>query len=114
MISKQFSAAILVSDAKKSARWFKENLGFQTSVHGHWVTVWPKGSTARIHLCEGKPDPGNTGVAFYSKTVERDAKRLKAKGVKFTKYVTKEEWGTYAMFSDPDRNVYWLMEGAGP
>jgi lactoylglutathione lyase len=114
MISKRFSAAIVVSDAKRSARWFKEKLGFQASVDGHWVTVWPRGSTARLHLCEGKPEPGNTGVGFYSQTVERDAKRMKAKGVRFTKDVTKEEWGTYAMFSDRDGNVYWLLEGAGP
>jgi predicted enzyme related to lactoylglutathione lyase len=114
MISKRFSAAIVVSDSKKSARWFKQKLGFQTSIQGHWVTVWPRGSTARLHLCEGKPERGNTGVAFYTTDIERDAKRMKAKGTKFTKEVTKQKWGTYAMFSDPDGNVYWLIEGPGP
>jgi len=114
MISKRFSAAVVVSDSKRSARWFKRKLGFQTSVQGHWVTVWPRGSTARLHLCEGKREPGNTGVGFYSSDVERDARKMKAKRVKFTKDATKEEWGTYAMFSDPDGNVYWLLEGSGP
>lgn len=113
MISKKFSAAVMVSDAKRSARWFGR-LGFATSVHGHWVTVWPKGSSAKLHLCEGRLEPGNTGIGFYSKTVLADAKRMKAKGVKFTKEVTKEKWGSYAFFSDPDGNVFWLSEGAGP
>ncbi|MDV3278188.1 MAG: VOC family protein [Nitrososphaerales archaeon] len=114
MISKRFSAAVVVSDSKRSARWFREKLGFQSSVNGHWVTVWPQGSTARLHLCEGKLEPGNTGVGFYSKNVERDAKRMKAKRVKFTKDVKDEGWGPYGMFSDPDGNVYWLIEGSGP
>lgn len=114
MISKRFSAAVVVSDSKKSAKWFKEKLGFQSSVQGHWVTVWPSGSTARLHLCEGKVERGNTGIGFYSKNVEGDAKRLKAKRVKFTKDVKDEGWGAYGMFSDPDGNVYWLIEGSGP
>lgn len=114
MISKRFSAAVVVSDSKRSARWFREKLGFQTSVQGHWVTVWPRGSTARLHLCEGKLEPGNTGIGFYAKNIEDDAKRMKAKRVKFTRDVTKGKWGTNAMFSDPDGNVYWLIEGSGP
>jgi len=114
MISKRFSAAVVVSNGRRSARWFKEKLGFQASIHGHWVTVWPRGSTAKLHLCEGKPDPGNTGIGFYSQDVERDTKKMKAKKVKFTKGPLDEGWGTYAMFSDADGNIYWLIEGSGP
>lgn len=111
MISKQVSAAVMVSDAKKSAKWFREKLGFETSVEGHWVTVWPKGSLAKLHLCQGDLEPGNTGIGFYAKDVEKEATGLKAKGVKFTRDVTKADWGTTAMFSDPDGNVFWLSQG---
>jgi catechol 2,3-dioxygenase-like lactoylglutathione lyase family enzyme len=114
MISKKFSIAIMVSDAKKSAEWFEDKLGFGKSVHGHWVLVWPKGSLTRIHLCEGKPDPGNTGVAFYVTGAEKLAEKMKAKGVKFTKEVKKSDWGTNGMFADPDGNEYFLIEGSGP
>jgi predicted enzyme related to lactoylglutathione lyase len=114
MVSKEFSMAVVVSDAKKAAKWFEESLGFEKSVDGHWVLVWPKGATSKIHLCEGKPDPGNTGIAFYLKGVEKEAAKMKAKGVKFTKDVKKADWGTSAMVSDPDGNEYWLMEGSGP
>lgn len=44
MTSKAFSVAVMVSDGKKSAKWYKEKLGFETSVDGHWVTAWPKGA----------------------------------------------------------------------
>jgi catechol 2,3-dioxygenase-like lactoylglutathione lyase family enzyme len=114
MVSKGFSAAVVVSDSKKLSSWFKDSLGFNSSHEGHWVLVWPKGSTAKIHLCEGTPEPGNTGMAFYVKNAVRAAKGMKAKGVRFTKEVKKESWGTSGMFADPDGNEYWLIQGTGP
>jgi predicted enzyme related to lactoylglutathione lyase len=114
MVSKEFSVAVVVSDAKKTAKWFEDTVGLRSSAEGHWVLVWPKGATAKVHLCEGKPDPGNTGIAFYSKNVEAKAKKLKSKGVKFTKEVKKTNWGTNAMFADADGNEYYLIEGTGP
>lgn len=114
MISKQFSVAVVVSDAKKSAKWFEAELGFGSSVHGHWVLVWPKGSVTKIHLCEGKPDPGNTGIAFYVKGAAKLAEKMKAKGVRFTNDVKKTDWGTNGSFADVDGNEYWLIEGSGP
>ena len=114
MVSREFSVAVVVSDGKKAAKWFEESLGFEKSIDGHWVLVWPKGSTTKIHLCEGKPEPGNSGVAFYVKDASKKAKKMKAKGVKFTKEVTKTDWGTHGMFADSDGNEYWLFEGTGP
>ena len=114
MVSKEFSAAVVVSDSKKLAKWFEESLGFRSSAEGHWVVVWPRGSSAKIHLCEGEPEPGNTGIAFYVKDAGGLAKTMKAKGVRFTKEVKKESWGTNGMFADPDGNEYWLMQGTGP
>jgi predicted enzyme related to lactoylglutathione lyase len=114
MVSKEFSVAVVVSDAKKTAKWFEESVGLKTSLQGHWVLAWPAGSTSKIHLCEGKPEPGNTGVAFYVKDAIAHAKKLKAKGVKFTEEMKKESWGTHGMFADRDGNEYHLIEGTGP
>jgi len=114
MVSSKFSVAVVVSDGKKSAKWFKEKVGLMSSTHGHWVLVWPEGASTKIHLCEGKPDPGNTGIAFYVKDPVKVAEEMKAQGVKFTQAVKKEEWGVNGMFADPDGNEYWLMGGAGP
>jgi len=114
MVSKEFSVAVVVSDSKKSAKWFQAKAGFNASVEGHWVLVWPKGALAKVHLCEGKPDPGNTGIAFYAKDPVKLAGEMKAKGVKFTREVKKTDWGVNGTFADLDGNEYWLMEGTGP
>ncbi len=107
------SIAVVVSDAKKSAKWYKEKLGLEIKdQEGHWVTVAPKDEDVRIHLCEEfyPLEPGNSGIAFYVKDVAKEEKALKQRGVSFSKPTQKEEWGTYAMFKDPDGNEFWLFE----
>jgi len=112
LLTRNVSVAVMVSDAKKSAQWYKEKLGFSSSIEEHWTTVWPKGAGWKIHLCKGQLEPGNTGIALYCDDLNKTAKQLKGKGVKFSQDVTKEDWGTYAMIEDPDGNVFWLMGGS--
>jgi len=106
------SVAVVVSDGKKSAKWFKEKLGFEVrSQQGHWITVAPKGSDLVIHLCEGDTlEPGNTGFAFYVKDAMKEEAGLRKKGVKFTSPVKKESWGTTGAFADADGNEFWLIQ----
>ncbi|HLE55008.1 MAG TPA: VOC family protein [Thermoplasmata archaeon] len=106
------SVAVVVSDAKKSAKWYHDKLGFQIrDQEGHWITVGPKGASIDIHLCAGDAlEPGNTGFGFVSKDVAKEQKELEAKGVKFTVPTKHESWGTYAMFADPDGNEFWINE----
>lgn len=113
MFSNRLSIAVMVSNARKSAKWYKEMLGFNASTENrYWVTVWPKGSRAKLHLCEGRLEPGNSGIALYCKDVKKSAATLKKKGVKFIKDVKVEPWGTQAMIRDPDGNGLWLLEGS--
>jgi len=111
-LMKLSSVAVVVKDAKKSARWYKEKLGFEIRSHeGHWIAVAPKGADVVLHLCEGEPlEPGNTGIGFLSKDVAKDEKLLESRDVKFTVPRKAEAWGTYAMFADPDGNEFWLNE----
>jgi catechol 2,3-dioxygenase-like lactoylglutathione lyase family enzyme len=111
MFSKSFSVAIMVSDAKKSARWYKSKLGLEALVEGHWVTVWQKGTSTKIHLCEGKLDPGNTGISFYTDDVEKTVAAMKKKGVEFPMDRTKTQWGELTQFVDPDGNAFWINQG---
>lgn len=105
--------ALVVSDAKKSAKWYREKLGFEIRDHqGHSITVGPKKENLAFHLCEGlyALEPGNTGIAFTTKDAKQEEAALRKVGVEFTTPTTKEDWGTYAMFKDPDGNEFWLIE----
>jgi len=112
MLSKDISIAVIVSDGKKSAAWYKDKLGFETSVEDHWVTAWPKGANWKLHLCEGKLEPGNSGIAFYSDDLKSTVADLKKKGVKLAMDYAKTEWGEMAQVKDPDGNIIWLKAGS--
>ena len=113
MIDSILDMAVVVSNAKKSAGWYKEKLGFEIRDNeGHWVTVAPKGSQVVFHLCETTPpETGNTGIGFRVKDLDKTYAEYSGKGVEFTVKSTKAEWGFYAMFKDPDGNEFWLMPG---
>jgi len=41
--------------------------------------------------------------------LEKTFQEMSSKGVEFTVKPTKKEWGSYAMFKDPDGNEFWLF-----
>ena len=106
------TVAVVVRDEKKAMKFYHDKLGFRvTTKWEHWVTVTPPGSSVRIHLCpDSRPEKGNTGFSFGVKGVEKLEKSFRKKGVKITEPVTKEEWGTYFMFADPDGNEFYVFE----
>ena len=134
MISGVGSVAILVHDAKKSAKWYHDKLGFEIiGIEGHTVFVKPKGSDAPLlHLCgrcdaweEDRPG-GRTGIwlrcgaiainknkktgqalpASRPEDVERAYHELKRKGVEFSEELTTASWGKYAILKDLDGNEF--------
>jgi catechol 2,3-dioxygenase-like lactoylglutathione lyase family enzyme len=112
MFSKLFTVAVMVSEAKKSAKWYEEKLGFETSnKDDHWVVARLKGADWMLHLCEGKLEPGNTGIGFYSDDVQQTVATLKKKGVVFGQDYVKTDWGGNASFKDPDGNIFWIGPG---
>src|SRR5438132_14252641 len=97
--------ALVVSDAKRSAKWYTEKLGFEIRDHqGHWITVAPKKENIAFHLCEGLHplEPGNSGISFVAKDVKMDERALGKVAVEFTTRTTTDGRGTYAMFNDAD------------
>jgi lactoylglutathione lyase len=109
------SVAVLVNDAKKAAQWYQEKLGFElVSIQGHWVTVKPPLSKTVLHLCarceEWKNDSpgGQTGIFITSDDKEKTYRELKVRGVEFSKELTTESFGTYAIFRDLDGNEFWM------
>jgi catechol 2,3-dioxygenase-like lactoylglutathione lyase family enzyme len=132
MITGVGSVAILVHDAKKSAEWYRDKLGFEVvGIEGHTVFVRPKGSAFLLHLCgrcnswENDRPGGRTGVwlqcgditirrgntgqvlpASNPENVERTYFELKRNGVEFSEELTTTEWGKYAILKDPDGNEF--------
>ncbi len=112
MIGEIYSVAVMVSNRKKAAEWYKEKLGFEVreEAEEHWTVVGPPSWPSCLHLCEmGSLEPGNTGILLLARDFDETVKELKKRGVEFTQEPKKEPWGTYAMFKDPDGNEFWLM-----
>jgi len=132
MISQVGSVAILVNDARKSAEWYRDKLGFEIlGLEGHAVFVKPSGSSSLLHLC-GRCDDwgvdrpgGRTGVwlqcgeitlrrneagrvtpASKPENVERTYHELKQEGVEFSQELTTTPWGKMAILKDPDGNEF--------
>ncbi|MEA3202203.1 MAG: lactoylglutathione lyase [Thermoplasmata archaeon] len=106
---------IAVSNAKVSAQWWKDKVGFEVFVlggSGHAVMIAPPGDRFVLHLCEGfeRPDPGNTGVAFITDDIKGQVARMEKGGVTFSQPMKKHAWGRNAKFLDPDGNEFWLLE----
>jgi catechol 2,3-dioxygenase-like lactoylglutathione lyase family enzyme len=108
--------AIVVSNAKASARWWAKNLGFATMTigggSGHAVLVAPPGDRFVLHLCEGFAplEPGDAGIAFVTDQMDRTVARMLKGAVHFPEPVREEKWGKMAKFADPDGNIFWLLE----
>jgi predicted enzyme related to lactoylglutathione lyase len=106
--------AVMVSDAKASARWWKENLGFASYTirgSGHAVLIAPPGERFVLHLCEGFAplEPGDSGIAFVTDEIDALTARMSKAGVSFPEPLKTQAWGSMAKFADPDGNIFWLL-----
>src|SRR5271170_3466854 len=109
--------AVMVSNAKTTARWWKKNLGFASYTiggSGHALLVAPPGERFVLHLCEGFAplEPGDTGIAFLTDEMDSTVARMVKGAVRFPVPAKKEAWGQMAKFADPDGNIFWLFEAS--
>lgn len=107
-----FATTVMVSNRKRSVKWYTQKLGFEVIQDmGHWVTVGHTGGSGLLHLCEAaeieeKLEPGVQGITFHVRgNFEKKCEELARMGVTFETPVTKTSWGTYARIVDPDGNV---------
>ncbi|PXY21033.1 VOC family protein [Prauserella muralis] len=115
-----------VRDQQRAREFWSQTLGFTVTTDapygdgGHrWLEVTsPDGRTAlvlsadpddefRFPVREGRP---TANVFFYADDVERTYEELSAKGVEFPAKPTRQPWGWWAMFADPDGNRYALQQ----
>ncbi len=107
-----FSAAVVVKDAQRAKRFYRDKLGLKVlSDEDHWVTVGQPRGGSQLHLCEMTPlEKGNTGIVFaVDEKIDKAYQALRKKGVKFSVKPTMHEWGAECRFLDPDGNEFWLM-----
>jgi predicted enzyme related to lactoylglutathione lyase len=106
------TVAVVVRDEKKAMKFWKDKVGLRVVTSWpHWVTVAPRGSKVRLHLCpDSRPEKGNMGFLFSTKAIVREEKRLRKNGVKITQPIKKEDWGTIFWFADPDGNEFQVIQ----
>lgn len=111
-------ASIAVSDQQRALEFFTEKLGFKVQTDQpfddkqRWIELAIPGATAKLVLFTppGHEDRigGFSNVTFYADDVEHTYKQLVEKGVEFTEPPKTADWGTSAMFKDPDGNIFLI------
>lgn len=124
MLTHIHTTAVYVSDYDRSLTYYTEKLGWEKREDvpmggdGRWLTVGIPGATTTINLAgpdmHGQHTPGGmSGVAIISDDIDAGYDRLVAAGVSFTGPVVAEPWGDRsAWFSDPDDNLFYLIQTA--
>jgi predicted enzyme related to lactoylglutathione lyase len=118
MIKSLKFASIPVRDQDRALRFFTDQVGFQIATDQQfsetqrWIELRIPGADTRIVLFTPKGHEDRigtfTGLSFVTDDVIATHKELSARGVEFTGAPKVEEWGTSAIFKDPDGNSYVL------
>lgn len=118
MMKKIKFASIPVTDQKRALEFYTNKLGFSIytdqpfSGEQRWIELKIAGSDT--HLVLFTPDAhrswigGFLNVTFACDDVEATYRELKERGVEFVQPPQKQEWGTYALFKDPDGSTFCL------
>jgi len=115
------SVGIYVGDQERAKRFFTESLGFDLIGDtpmgdgpgaARWIEVAPTGGPVRLVLFtvdEQKDRIGTfSNVLFDCDDIQQTYEELQAKGVEFTEAPSRQFWGWWAVFKDPDGNTYGL------
>jgi catechol 2,3-dioxygenase-like lactoylglutathione lyase family enzyme len=118
MITHVKFVSIPTTDQNRSLAFYTEKLGFKVVTDQpfndtlRWIELRIANSDTRFVLFvfdEGMMKPGgNFNGALACDNVEKTYDELTAKGVEFTQPPTKQHWGTFATFKDPDGNQFLL------
>lgn len=121
-------ASVYVDDQDKALRFYTEVLGFQKQLEfpvedARFITVLsPEGGPEVALSLEPSNHPaakayrealyrdGIPQMGFASDDIAAEVDRLKAKGVQFRQEITKQDWGTSAVFDDTCGNLIMLVQ----
>jgi catechol 2,3-dioxygenase-like lactoylglutathione lyase family enzyme len=131
-------ATVMVKDQEAAKRFYAEVLGFEVSddqTYGNgmrWLTVRPVGAQTKLVLytdpeahehgeegdCCGSGGCGCcgtdfawTGMVMATPDIQAAFEELRSRGVRFLQAPEEKPWGVIdALFSDPDGNVFNLVQ----
>ena len=119
MFNKIGAVILLVSDMKKSTRFYSKSLGMELKRHPSkdWAEFSKEGSTVlALHPIKKKSKKrlikknNSMLVGFNISDLESVCMDLKKKKVKFYKKLSQEPFGKHAIIQDPDGHLISLAE----
>jgi catechol 2,3-dioxygenase-like lactoylglutathione lyase family enzyme len=121
MLTAVRSVGVYAGDQERSKRFFTETLGFdliQDTPMGdepgasRWIEVAPPDRNVVLVLFTPEGDQDRIGtfsnVLFECDDIQATHKELAARGVEFAEEPSRQFWGWWAVFKDPDGNSYGL------
>jgi catechol 2,3-dioxygenase-like lactoylglutathione lyase family enzyme len=121
MIKAMKFVAVPTRDQQRALEFYTEKLGFRVITDQpfddaqRWIELGVGRSGTGITLFT---PPGHesrigsfTGISFVADDVKATWRELSAKGVVFIKEPVEADWGTSAIFADPDGNQFVLGSG---
>ena len=118
MITHVKFVSIPTSDQDRALAFYTEKLGFKVVTdqpfddHQRWIELRIGTADTRFVLFTPTGHEDRIGGFFNGSLacddVQRTHDELVAHGVEFTSPPTRQEWGTFAMFKDPDGNTFVL------
>lgn len=121
--------SVLVKDPIKAFKFYTEILGFEKvmySPENYLAIVKSPLAPNGVNILLEPTEPGGIEIAkkfkteiykmgipiisFSSENIEATVKELKEKGVAFKKEITKNDWGTDAVFDDDNGNYIQLYQ----
>jgi catechol 2,3-dioxygenase-like lactoylglutathione lyase family enzyme len=118
MITHVKFVSIATSNQDRAVAFYTEKLGFKVvtdqpfSDTQRWIEMRVGNADTRFVLFNPDGSESRIGTPFNGAlacdNVERTYEELKARGVEFDAPPTKQPWGTFAMFKDPDGNQFVL------
>jgi predicted enzyme related to lactoylglutathione lyase len=110
--------SIPVQDQDRSLTFYTDKLGFQILTDQpfdgkqRWIELRIPGSETKVVLFTPPGHENRVGsfsnVTFVTDDIDRTYQELKGRGVEFPAPPTKQPWGHFAKFKDPDGNEFVL------
>jgi predicted enzyme related to lactoylglutathione lyase len=116
-INKIIMFHMAVTDMDKSKEFYEGKLGFKVTTdyeqnNGRWVSLELPGGGPSINLTTYHENlkPGTMKMYISTPDIEKVYKELQLKGITPTSKIIEQSWGTSFSFTDPDGNVWFMVQ----